>query len=562
MNTRIQPPTDFPVTWEAPEDPQYHWTRDREHIPEPITPLYEDITAYMFHTARARTLHVYDEAVLTREDRRINTYLYTRLIPFTGTPAALAERRQQHYRKIRPVAMNIGEMWENHWRPEILDIFATWDAFDLRDATWSELVAHFEESVSYGVRLWELHHLFGPPMWFAIDEFVTFYCELFPHASVLEAHQLLQGFDNKTMEMGRALWRVSQLARQSESVLNLLGQELHTLTLLATLAHMPEARPFFQALRAFLDEWGGRSNLWDWGYPSWQDDPTPVLNNIKNYLKQADRDLNAERAAVAHQREQLIAKARIQLAKYPLAVGERFETLLKAAQDALILTENHTFYLDFNGFGRLHRVIREIGTRLNADQRLAHPDHVFQLTLSELRELFANPKLDYRTPAILRRAEMDYWAKQDEPRELGTRPNNAPDLYSPDARRMQKYIGGVLPEDLATKTPNTRPHEIIGQGGSSGCVRGPVRLITSLSEAHRLQPGDVLVTTTTAPPWTPLFLTAAAVVTDAGGLLSHGAVVAREYHLPAVVGTRWATDVLRDGQMVEVDGDAGVVRLL
>ena len=76
-----------------------------------------------------------------------------------------------------------------------------------------------------------------------------------------------------------------------------------------------------------------------------------------------------------------------------------------------------------------------------------------------------------------------------------------------------------------------------------------------------MQPGDVLVAPATLPPWTPLFATAAAVVTDAGGILSHCAVVAREYRIPAVVGTGTATTTIRDGQMVEVDGTRGVVRL-
>jgi pyruvate,water dikinase len=86
--------------------------------------------------------------------------------------------------------------------------------------------------------------------------------------------------------------------------------------------------------------------------------------------------------------------------------------------------------------------------------------------------------------------------------------------------------------------------------------------VRSLAEAGRLRPGDVLVAATTAPPWTPLFATAAAIVTDTGGVLSHCAVVAREYGLPAVVGTGAATASVEDGQLVEVDGDAGLVRLL
>jgi len=76
-----------------------------------------------------------------------------------------------------------------------------------------------------------------------------------------------------------------------------------------------------------------------------------------------------------------------------------------------------------------------------------------------------------------------------------------------------------------------------------------------------LRPGDILVAATTGPSWTPLFATVAAVVTDTGGALSHGAIVAREYGIPAVVGTGIATAVIRDGQMLEVDGGAGVVRI-
>jgi pyruvate,water dikinase len=87
-------------------------------------------------------------------------------------------------------------------------------------------------------------------------------------------------------------------------------------------------------------------------------------------------------------------------------------------------------------------------------------------------------------------------------------------------------------------------------------------VIRTLADADRLQPGDVLVTIATLPPWTPLFTTAVAVVTDVGGILSHCAVVAREYGIPAVVGTGVATTVVQEGQLVEVDGSAGVVRIL
>jgi pyruvate,water dikinase len=120
---------------------------------------------------------------------------------------------------------------------------------------------------------------------------------------------------------------------------------------------------------------------------------------------------------------------------------------------------------------------------------------------------------------------------------------------------MMRFFGGPPP---AQDTPGL----IRGNPGSAGTVRGPVKIVRILSEAGKLVPGDILVAVTTAPPWTPLFATVGAVVTDTGGVLSHCAVVAREYGIPAVVGTGSATNLLHDGQLVEVDGAQGIVRLL
>jgi phosphoenolpyruvate synthase/pyruvate phosphate dikinase len=120
---------------------------------------------------------------------------------------------------------------------------------------------------------------------------------------------------------------------------------------------------------------------------------------------------------------------------------------------------------------------------------------------------------------------------------------------------MMKFFG-------TPPQPPREPGVLEGSPGSPGVVRGRARVLRSLSEAAEIQQGEVLVAETTAPPWTPLFATAAAVVTDTGGILSHCAVVAREYRIPAVVGAAMATATIRDGQTVEVDGDAGIVRVL
>ena len=131
---------------------------------------------------------------------------------------------------------------------------------------------------------------------------------------------------------------------------------------------------------------------------------------------------------------------------------------------------------------------------------------------------------------------------------------------------------GPPPDDPMTRSnmnffgaPPPPPEEsgaLRGAAGSPGAVRGTARVIRSLADSDKLEAGDVLVTESTAPPWTTLFARAAAVVTDTGGILSHSAVVAREYGIPAVVGTGMASSTIRDGQLIEVNGTDGIVRLL
>ena len=149
-----------------------------------------------------------------------------------------------------------------------------------------------------------------------------------------------------------------------------------------------------------------------------------------------------------------------------------------------------------------------------------------------------------------RRAERERWAAVVPPRELGTQP--------PQAVRENPITAvffGTPPE------PSQDPKVINGIGASAGTVTATVRVVRSLSEAGKLQPGDVLVCEMTMPAWTPLFASVSAVVADSGGVLSHCAIVAREYRIPCVVGTRVGTQVLKDGQRITVDGAQGVVRI-
>jgi phosphohistidine swiveling domain-containing protein len=546
--TRATTPS-FPVKWEEPADASYSWMFDRLHAPEPMT-LADGVafTCAFDHglTAAARAYGVPMRALT----RRINTYLYLTLIP-TSVPAAQRKTGQE---RLSVAIGRINELWNGEYLPEIKRHLQFWEALDPAGSTVRQLVDDLDDSLDRTRRLYEIHFLIWFPFMAAISLFDDLYREVFGDHSEFDAYRLLQGFENKTVESGRALWQLSRQALEVAAVRQVLTQEPADLVTVA-LEATREGREFLGRLRAYLETWGERGDRWGWSFPSWIEDPTPVIKTLKDHVRQPDRELEAELAAQAAAREQYVAAARDGLRTQSPQVVQRFEFLLGAAQKAIVLTEDHSHWIDFRCMYHLHRISLELGRRMAAASVVDRPDDVFLLTVDELRDTALSlPRVNRRAQIAARRAEMDYFRSADVPRVLGTPPSVDPPT-DPVNRALVKFFGAPPPllDDAAV---------IHGNRGSPGRATGPARVIRSLAGAGKLQPRDVLVVETSAPPWTPLFATAVAVVSDTGGILSHCAVVAREYGIPAVVGTGNATALLQDGQLIEVDGDAGTVRVV
>ncbi|MEX0785262.1 MAG: PEP-utilizing enzyme, partial [Dehalococcoidia bacterium] len=181
--------------------------------------------------------------------------------------------------------------------------------------------------------------------------------------------------------------------------------------------------------------------------------------------------------------------------------------------------------------------------------RMHDPAEVFILKYEEQQDALRGGKAVLRELVAQRRTERASNRALTPPPAIGTEPP-----VQDDNPMLNKFFGAV-PEE------NADPRIINGNGASAGTFTGIARVIPSLEHSHRLQPGEVLVCPATMPAWTPLFGIAAAVVTDHGGVLSHTAIVAREYGLPAVVGTKVGTQLIQDGQTITVDGEAGTVTL-
>lgn len=256
------------------------------------------------------------------------------------------------------------------------------------------------------------------------------------------------------------------------------------------------------------------------------------------------------------EREQFVADARERLAGYPEAVRGQFEMFMMAGQDGQRIQEDHNWWIDQMGNHQVRHVYLEAGRRLVAAGAIAEANDVFHLTGDVITDaLSASSPPDFKSAVVDSKAEMVRWGNVQPPPVIGTDHGAPPS--NPVTIALGRFFGGPPP----APDPE-RPDVIKGNAGSPGTVTGTARVIIKLADAGRLKKGDILVTATTAPPWTPLFATAGGIVTDTGGPLSHCAIVAREYGLPAVVGTGMATSVIKDGQQIEVNGDTGEVRIL
>lgn len=384
--------------------------------------------------------------------------------------------------------------------------------------------------------------------------FDDLYRDLFGDEGAFTSYKLLEGFDNKTLETNRALWELSQKALASPEVSRVI-QERAESDVIDALGGSDAGKVFLDALDDFLDFYGKKGVTWGLWLPYWIEDPAPVIKNLKDYMAATGYDPASELKALAGERDKAVATARDRLKGYPQQVVDEFESLLAISQVAVVLTEDHGFWLDSQSVYEMRRIIVEVGRRLVEAGVIDQPDDIFYLQMDEIRASVAElSEGDRRELIEERRGEMAHFGGIIPPLKLGM--DYGPPPEGLISRTFAKFEGEHLPQESDATGP------LEGNPGSPGKIRGPAKVIRSLAEAGKLQSGDILVAPTTSPPWTPLFVTAGGIVTDTGGVLSHCAVVAREYRIPAVVGTGSATSRIKDGQILEVDGDAGIVRII
>ncbi|WP_432873111.1 rifamycin-inactivating phosphotransferase [Microbispora rosea] len=355
---------------------------------------------------------------------------------------------------------------------------------------------------------------------------------------------------NVTSEMGLALLDVADAIRPHADVVAFLHRVAQRVAdegregdgFLDKLAGLPGGRDARDAIRSYLDEYGMRcTGEIDITRTRWSENPAAlvptILGNIKNFEPGAGkRRFEQGRQESLRKEQELLTRLR------SLPDGEQ-----KAEETKRMIDRVRAFagYREYPKYGMISRyfvykqaLLRE-AERLVRSGILREKDDIFFLRLDELREVVRTGDVDAEL-ILERRAAFRSYEALTPPRVLTSEGEVVTGRYRRD---------------------DAPPGALVGLPVSAGVVEGRARVVVDMAQAD-LDAGDILVTAYTDPSWTPLFVAAAGLVTEVGGLMTHGAVIAREYGLPAVVGVEQATRLIRDGQRIRVHGTDGYVEIL
>lgn len=349
---------------------------------------------------------------------------------------------------------------------------------------------------------------------------------------------------NVTTEMDLFLWhtasRLSSEPQVRAHMLETPAEELVAAYIKSTLP--PHAQ---DVIVQFMQRYGMRGvGEIDFGQPRWRDTPTQIMQTLQSYLKIEDPELAPD--AVFKRGEESAAAA---IAELQALARKTFGGHIKARIIGGLAHRLRSFaglrelpkFIIIQAFGIIRTEIQAYGKKLAERGVLAHPDDIFFLALAEL-ESISDTTEDSLQPVIAER-------KENQNREKLRR--QLPRLLFSDGRAFYEGLGGSVDADTA----------LVGAPVSPGVVEGRVRVVVDPHNAN-LQPGEILVCAGTDPAWTPLFLAAGGLVMEVGGMMTHGAIVAREYGIPAVVGVTQAPTRFTTGQRIRVDGSSGIIEVL
>lgn len=553
--------------------PPGYWQRDQSHFPRAASPMNTSITIPLANAGLRHTFTEFGLIAETLEIRSIGGWAYNRLVPLGGRDKRppskgllwlLARTHPQLRKRVRRAgqmvsggkAISLVRDWNRAVRPELEEQIAGLRSRVLENLSSDELEAHLRDCETLLARGCRIHYMLHGAHVVAIGRLV-FTCRELLDWDAQATLGLLTGLSPTSTAPGT---RLDELARWA------LGRPSVRDALTAS-GTRPDAEQlagidaeFARYFGEYLAEFAGRIFGYDVADPTLAEDPSRLFALLVERMNVIE---SSAASTTGGRRERAMADARSALAGRRGGERETFERALALAQETYPTREENVFYTLSVPLALLRYALCDLGRRLAADGRVETPSDVFFLEFEEgLRSL--HDGIDRRELVATRRLEHSRVLANVGPPAYGRDPGTpAVEALPRDARFLhqafQWYTDSVFGLGGSEGKGPGVPDAVRGVGASPGLYTGTVRTLRDENEMDTVRDGEVLVTPCTSPAWSVIFPRVGALVTDSGGMLSHPAIIAREYGVPAVVATGNATAVLQTGQLVTVDGSTGLV---
>ena len=529
------PSPDFVVIWADPADADLSWDRNEMHHAAALAPLAIDVVAAT--TEGFDIGYRYFDVPLRVRFTAQNGYAY--FAPVWGVPdAEIPGLQQTMTERFRAFARESTAYWAEKL-PELRAIYGQMASVDVDGLAGPELAVAWREAWAGLRTAWGIHFVIIRGAQRISEDLADLYRRHVPDAPDGAGYQLLQGRVDILHEVELGIEGLAAVAAAAPAVRERLARP--PLPSVDELAGLDGGEDLTPAMKRFLAVHGhlGQAST-NFAEASWADEPTRLVAELAKRLDDPPEAARNRRQRLLAESEAMADDVRARLRDRPSDLAE-FETLLSLAREVGPLTESHNYWIDRMSLARLRTLAIRIGRRLALEDVIDEPLDVLYLRRDEIETLVVSPR-PMRATVAERRAEHARQQALIPPRSIG-RVDAAPTVAEPPAA-------------------GTPSNELRGTGASAGVVRGPARVVLGLDGFDRIGRGDIIVAPATNPAWVPVFTVAAGLVTNTGGVLAHAAVVAREFGLPAVVGVAGATSRIADGQLIEIDGTAGTVRLI
>jgi rifampicin phosphotransferase len=553
-----EPMADPPTDWSVPIPKGTYWRASIiEQMPDPLSPLFADLASASVPRSLDKLMEeMFGSSVFREGDLAFPTvngyaYYYYSLAAFwrllAKTPTALQLL-------MKSGSGSAVERWREHARPRYArmvedrktELPEDLRARELLDGAWRLLDAGTEYYTSVQTII--------PLATISEALFTTFYDRLLRREGDPPAQTYLLGFDSMPIQADKSLYDLATWSQKHPSLARMLAGTSTERILEVLEAEVPssdvdaeEWREWRSRFQSHLDRYGHTVYNLDFVNPVPADDPTPLIDTLKFYLRGEGQNPHERQRGIATRREEA---TRVVLERLDPPRGILFGRLLQWAQGVAPVREDALADVGL-AWPVMRRMLLELGLRLVGAGVAERPADVFWLHRDELEDTAGS--LDAGQTQLASLAEL---VEQRKMLWRGQRRVTPPQLL-PRGTWLEVFER-LMPAASEEQTGDT----IKGVAASGGQVTAPARVLSGPEDFGQMQPGDVLVAGITTPAWTSLFAMASAVVTDVGGPLSHSSIVAREYAIPAVLGTGVATRRIHSGQSVRVDGDAGTVTLL